>query len=230
MPATGKPVLTAQHKLLGNLVPLAVLLTVAGLGAVLVGRAQSDALGWFLLLSSPVLTWLTTNFVGLWDNRRLRARVEMRLRTLRPRNTDRKIFVGFARPAYRSVLDPHEDVGFLIFHEDRLEFFGGELHFTLFREDYGEVKTRPNPHTLLGLGGWVSIEGKVEGQPVRMYVEPREDFSLIGNRRWAKFLVMEVKKWARERALIPAQIPGTKEVAKDDLPISKLARSGTQLL
>lgn len=230
MPAGAKPVLTAQHKLMGNLVPLAVLLSVAFLGAVLVGRSRSDALGWFLLLSSPVLTWMTTNFVGLWDNRRLRAQVEFRLKTLRPRNTDRKYFVGFARPSYRSVLDPHEDVGFLIFHEDRLEFFGGELHFTLFREDYGDVRFRPNPHTWLGLGGWVSIEGKVDGLPVRMYVEPRENFSLIGNRRWAKFLMMEVKKWSRERVLNPVQTLDKKEAVADGLPVSKLARSGSRLL
>jgi hypothetical protein len=230
MPAAGKHVLTTQHKLMGNLVPLAVLVVVAGLGAVLISRSRSDMLGWFLLLSSPVLTWMTVNFVGLWDNRRLRAQVDFRLMTLRPRSLDRKYFVGFARPAYRSVLDPHEDVGFLIFHEDRLEFFGGELHFTLFRDDYADVVRRTNPHTLLGLGGWVSIEGRVEGQPVRMYIEPREDFSLIGNRRWARFLELEVRKWAKSRALIPAQTLDTPADGPENPPISKLVRSGTRLL
>ena len=230
MPAGGKPVLTSSHKLLGNLVPLAVMAAVALLGGLMVWRTHSSVVGWFLLLVSPMLGWLTVNMVGLWDNRRLRSEIEFRLKVLRPRSTAPKYFVGFARPSYRSALDPHEDVGFLIFHEDRLEFYGGDLHINIYHEDFREVRTRSNPHTWLGLGGWISIEGFVEGQKVRMLLEPREHFTLVGNRRWAKFIKMEISKWAAVKPLMPVQIPDIEEDPSENPTISTLLRSGTRLL
>ena len=85
MPAGGKPVLTSSHKLLGNMIPLAVMVAVAMLGALMVFRSRTDMIGWFLLLVSPLLGWLSVNMVGLWGNRQLRSEVEFRLKILRPR-------------------------------------------------------------------------------------------------------------------------------------------------
>ena len=230
MPAGGKPILTSRHKLLGNLVPLAVMSGVGGLGVALMTRPSAAVAGWFLLLVAPVLGWLTVNLFGLWANRQLRAEIELRLRIQRPRARAPKYFVGFARPSYHSVLDPHEDVGFLIFHEDRLEFFGGEFHLNLYVDDFLSVRRRANPHTLLGLGGWVSVEGTSEGKPVRMLLEPREHSSLVGNQRWASFLVSEIKKWSTAPPSTRGQTHGIPATSQESPSVSTLLRQGTRLL
>ena len=230
MPAGGNPILTSRHKLLGNLVPLAVMSVVAGLGIALMSRPSATVAAWFLLLVAPVLGWLTVNLYGLWANRQLRAEVELRLKIQRPRARATKYFVGFARPTYHSVLDPHEDVGFLIFHEDRLEFFGVEFHLNLYVEDFLSVRKRANPHTLLGLCGWISIEGTSEGRPVRMLLEPREHPSLVGNQRWATFLVSEIKKLSMARPSTPARSHGIPATNQESPSVSTLLRQGTRLL
>lgn len=224
------PVLTARHKFAGNIVPLALFFLVAGIGLWIAYGVNQLVIGFAILAFSPILCWLTVNGIGLWDNDQLKKTMSLRLRFAHPNLNAPKYFVGFARPSYRSVLDPHEDVGFLILHEDRIEFYGGIHNIEFSREDFHEVVTRSNPHSLLGLGGWVSIEGNFEGQPIRMLIEPREDSSLLGNKGWARFLTIEIKKWAAPRSSLPGQSPGTPAKPADYPSVSRLVRQGSRLL
>ena len=68
-------------------------------------------------------------------------------------------FVGCATPTYAGWLDPHEDVGFLLMEGDRLVFHGDRLNLVMMKADIATVRYRPNVHTMVGLGRWVSVEG-----------------------------------------------------------------------
>ncbi|HRK20399.1 MAG TPA: hypothetical protein PLX06_01235, partial [Fimbriimonadaceae bacterium] len=62
------------------------------------------------------------------------------------------------------------------------------------------VRLRPNPHSWAFLGGWVSVEGKLEGEPVRMLLEPRERPTLWGNRRLRGAFKNRIEKWLQTAA------------------------------
>lgn len=108
-----------------------------------------------------------------------------------------RVFVGFASPAFRNALDAHEDIGFLEFHDDKLVFRGDSKQVELPRAAIKSASLRANIHSWLFLGGWVSIDGEIEGKPVRLLVEPRERGTLLGNRRLRKGLRQRVQDWIR---------------------------------
>lgn len=184
-----------QRKLMGNLVPI-----LGGLPFGVIGiKMAFENEGVFgpqlaVLCGMPVAGWLLMNFIGLWGNRGLRASLAKKLSVAPGQGI---YFVGLARPSYRGLLDPHEDVGFLIEHPDSLEFRGESLSFRLNRPDLLGVCYRPNVHTLVGLGRWISVEGKLEGKPIRLLVEPRERPTLLGNLRFSKALKFQLQGWLK---------------------------------
>ncbi|MCW5936703.1 MAG: hypothetical protein KIT11_05295 [Fimbriimonadaceae bacterium] len=179
MRAKEKPLWTVGRQILGNVLPLLVGLPFLVVGVLEFARGGTWALAW--LAGFPVATWLATNFLSPLASAGLKEEVARRLQRERPFEKVERHFVGFARPGYRGMLDPHEDVGFLLLHADRLEFYGAERHLELWRSEVKAVRFRPNPHTWVGLGRWVSVEGVSAGKPVRLLVEPREKATLIGN-------------------------------------------------
>jgi len=167
----------------GNLVPLAVALPflVAGLAMV-----RPDDLArpvpLVLLALFPTVGWIALNALASRGDAAMRAVLERRLSRRFPAPVVAgPWFVGFARPSYVSALDPHEDLGFLFVTADAVVFVGETQRVELPRGSILRVGRRANPHTWLGLGGWVTLEGEVEGKPVRMMVEPRERRTLRGN-------------------------------------------------
>jgi hypothetical protein len=107
-------------------------------------------------------------------------------------------FVGVATPRYSSMLDPHEEVGYLIAQPDRLEFHSETKTIEVFREQVKRIRFRPNVHTLLGLGRWVSVEGTADGKPIRLLIEPRDKPTLLGNFLRSKALLLRLRRWLAE--------------------------------
>jgi hypothetical protein len=66
---------------------------------------------------------------------------------------------------------------------------------TLLKSEVQGVRYRPNVHTALGLGRWVSVEAKQNGKPVRLLIEPRESNTLLANRRLGKELRTRIEEW-----------------------------------
>ncbi len=196
MPTVPGKVWTRKRQWLGNVVPTLVFLPgfVAGLIQIWL---SGDPLGTglWVLVGSFVLGWLAVNAFGLLGNQAMRTELSAKL----GQSASGGDFVGFARPTYRSGLDPHEDVGFLVLDAKHLRFVGDSLTVELPWSSVERIGLRPNIHTLLGLGGWISIEGKLDGVPVRMLVESRNHRTL-----WAN---------ARERRRLAQKIASSKSVA-----------------
>ena len=59
------------------------------------------------------------------------------------------------------------------------------------------VRFRPNVHTMVGLGRWVSVEATAAGKPIRLLVEPREKRTMLGNKRYGKALRTRLEAWLK---------------------------------
>src|SRR5262249_16634940 len=100
-----------------------------------------------------------------------------------------------ASSRHHSVLDAHEDVGFLAFGPYELEFIGDTKRVRIVREQVTRVHFLPNVHTLVGLGRWIGIEATINGMPVRLLVEPRERNTLLGNLALSGWLKKTIVDW-----------------------------------
>ena len=195
-----KPVWTLGRKIAGNALPLlfAFPLFIYGVIGYPTTGMTGSTLAAFALF--PVVGWLATNLFGPCGSWGLKDKLGKKLHHERPFDKTEKYLVGFARPSYRGLLDPHEDIGFLLIHPDRLEFFGDRIRVELDRKDVKTVGFRPNPHTWLFLGRWVSIEGETQGKPVRLLIEPRERATLIGNMKLGSKVHAQVRQWINHPA------------------------------
>lgn len=192
MPTVPK-VWTTQRKVLGNLIPFLVWLPFAAWGIWVVARDRAvtpSGLGW--LAFATLVGWAAVSTFGLWDNAAMRRQLAARIR-----DPGERWFVGFASPKFSGLLDAHEDVGFLIMGKDVLLFAGDSHRVELPKDCVVRVGFRPNVHTVLGLGRWVSVEGVVRGKPVRMLVEPREQATMLGNLRRSGRLRREIEEWVK---------------------------------
>jgi hypothetical protein len=186
------------RKLMGNLLPLALSVPFGAWGfrqMLLNERIVGWELAW--LGAMPVSAWVFMNFLGLFQNEAMKREIARKLRLGPPSEPPERFFVGFARPAFVGLLDPHEDVGFLFLHPDRLEFRGDGQDAMLARDQILGVRFRPNIHTVVGLGRWVSVEGTAEGKPVRLLVEPRERRTLLGNLKFSRILRDRLDSWLK---------------------------------
>lgn len=151
--------------------------------------------GLLMLGLSPPAGWISVNFLGLYQNRAMRKEMALRLRSAMDHPPYRRYFVGAATPAFRGLLDPHEDIGFILLHPDRVEFFGEKLHVNLLKSEVTHIRVRPNVHSMVGLGRWVSIEAMVNGKPGRLMLEIRERPTLLGNLRMSRTLLKKLQQW-----------------------------------
>lgn len=194
-----KPVWTLRRKVMGNVAPLIFATPFAVIGLFLMwqrGEILGRGLIWFA--ATPIVGWLALNFLGLYQNRAMHKEMEMRLRADRPRPPYRRYFVGIATPTFRGMLDPHEDVGFLMLHPDKVEFYGEKLRVEIPKTAVTGIRVRPNVHTMVGLGRWVSIEAEMNGAPARLLIEIRQRPTLLGNLRMSRTLVKKLRRWRAE--------------------------------
>jgi len=184
---------------MGNLIPIVLALPFAGVGLLRIQQTNQtlgDGLIW--LVAMPAVGWLAVNLFGHFENGAIRDAMRARLLRDGVDLGDSRTFVGFARPGRSGLLDPHEDVGFLITRSDAIEFVGETHRVRVPRTAVVRVRFRPNIHSWVGLGRWVSVEGTLDGTPIRLLVEPRERPTLLGNRRFARRLRDDLDAWAKE--------------------------------
>jgi hypothetical protein len=194
----GARIWTMRRKLMGNFLPALIGLPFAGVGiAVVVRSLDAAGLGICWVIGSVAAMWLSVNFLGLFENSRMRREMSRRLMDRdRALPTD-ALFVGCATPTYAGWLDPHEDVGFLCIEADRIIFWGDSLELVVLKSETIRIRFRPNVHSAAGLGRWISIEGLSEGTPIRLCVEPRERRTLLGNLRLSKALKVKLDRWLK---------------------------------
>jgi len=189
---------TTGRKFLGNVLPLALSLPFLVLGAAEAAERGPSRQMYIWLVLFFGAGWLATALFGTIGNGALREAIGKRLHHARGFDQTEKRFVGFATPAYKGLFDPHEDVGFLILHPDRLEFFGDSQQVTVRREHIERVRLRPNIHSWLFLGGWVSVEGTRKGAPIRLLIEARESSAQIVNALRRRPLRDRLQRWLEE--------------------------------
>ena len=184
---------TTGRKWAGNLVPFLFALPFAAWGLWTIARDRAATPPGLLLLGAGVLVgWIALSLFGFWGNATMRRLLAARLLPTGPH-----WFVGFASPKFAGLLDAHEDVGFLLFGDEELIFAGDSRRVALPRAAVVRVVFRPNVHTLVGLGRWTSVEGLVDGTPVRMLLEPRERATMLGNLRLSGRLRREIVAWQK---------------------------------
>lgn len=161
----------------------------------MVNRAEIDAIGVQFVAAGVVLGWLATNWFGAMPNRRMRRQLEHILAAKKVDTGTDPWFVGFASPRFSSMLDPHEDVGLLVFTPAAITFHSETRNLELAKIHAKRVGFRPNVHTWVLLGRWVSIDGEVDGRPVRLLLEPREKSTLVGNLLATRKLADRLREW-----------------------------------
>ncbi len=167
-------------------------------GAIVMYRSgQIIGKGLLVLGLAQVAAWLTLNWTGLFDNRRMRKALGKELAVLKPGFRGFSAFVGFASPRHTSMLDPHEDVGYLLLTPEAIEFIGDARTIVVKRSQIFGVRFKANIHSVLGLGRWISIEGRMEGKPFEMLFEPRDRDTLIGNLLLGKTLKIRIDNWLK---------------------------------
>lgn len=193
---TTEKVWSTGRQIMGNLLPSLICLPFLVVALLLFKPAKPldpTALWWFAAF--PAVGWLALNQFGFFQNAFMRRELARRLGFVDPKSQQDLVFVGIARPKYRSILDPHEDVGFLAIHPDRLEFMGETVQVDLSRKNVTRIRMRMNPHTLVLLGQWISVEGQVGLTPVRLLIEPREKTTLLGNLLYSRHLKARLEAW-----------------------------------
>lgn len=166
----------------------------------MVNRAEVDNVGILAVLAGVVLGWLATNWFGAMPNRKMGRQLQ---RILKAKGVDlgaEPWLVGFATPRFSSALDPHEDVGYLVIRDQELLFASETRTLELARIHVKSVRFRPNVHTWVGLGRWVSVDGEMDGTPVRLLLEPRTRGTLVGNLLASRQLAQRLRGWSKGQA------------------------------
>lgn len=202
MPHVAPTVWTTRRKVMGNLIPTAFWfpMMAIGVGTMLVQR-QILGPGLVFLLAAPVVGWLSLNRFGLFENRKMATELEKILSGKGDTLPAERVFVGFASPKFSGTLDAHEDVGFLCFKDDTLVFLSETRLVTIPRETVTEIRFRSNPHTVLALGRFISVDATSEGKPIRMLVEPRVHRTMLANRRESSKLIHRLTDWKNGQAI-----------------------------
>jgi len=189
---------TSQRRFLGNFIPALFWLPLALAGLYqLFAKGLTIGLGLWLLVASTILGWIALNFFGLFQNGRMRRQLERILQSEKRDLSGEHFFVGFATPKYSSMVDAHEDVGFLRLLKDKLEFVSEVRTIEMSRAEITDIRFRMNVHSIVGLGRWVSVEAKLGDKPIRLLIEPRERATLLGNRIYSSTLRARLREWRK---------------------------------
>ncbi len=184
---------TGARRAAGNLIPAIIWFLCVGYGVYL-ATTSTDPLGepirW--MLGGTVGAWLFTNWFGLYQNRTMRLELK---RLVREPIGDTDEFVGFARPAFGSFTDAHEDVGFLCLGADRIKFVSEQRVIQVFRTEVTSIHYRANVHSAILLGRWIAIEGVSDGQKIRLLIEPRKYATMFANLRYSATLKRRLDEW-----------------------------------
>jgi hypothetical protein len=197
MPTVAATVWTNRRKWMGNLLPALFWFPLACFGIYLMLKTQV-VVGppLYYLAGATATAWVAVNFLGLYQNARMKRQLQLIVEA-RGESIEDGPFVGYATPHYSSLVDPHEQVGFLRLYPDRLSIVTEHEPMEVMRDQVDEVRFRANVHTMIGLGRWVSVEGNVDGKRLRLLIEPREKNTLLGNLLYSKLLAERLSRWVK---------------------------------
>jgi hypothetical protein len=187
--ADSRRIWTTRRKLIANILPLAC-------GApflVAAGRLWIIGWGWYavaLAATSLLVSAVSLNWHGLAGNSAMKRELRARLKP-----DSGAVFVGFSGQDYFDILDPHEDLGFLQIEAESLVISGESTTVSFKRTPRLMLKFGFNPHSVLGLGRWLVIQGTSEAGPLTLMVEPRELGSLRANRALGGKLKKQIETW-----------------------------------
>jgi len=181
---------------MGNLLPALFSVPIGALGIWMYEPTKPFApLPLTLIIAFPLVGIVALNWLGLFGNNLLRGELSRLFSRENEIGDRRLIFIGLARPEYKGILDPHQELAFLLIGPEELELYGELTRLKIPRRHVIEIKRKRNIHSWLGLGGWVVLRF-VEGATTReLLLEPREFSSLARNRRFAKALFADLEKW-----------------------------------
>jgi hypothetical protein len=184
---------TTWRKVAGNLFPglLWAIPTTWGVVTVAI-TGQYFGKGLILVVIGFVLGWLSTNFLGLFQNRKMRRELEEVIGDGLTGHGE-NFFVGLSQPGGGSTLDPHDRVGFLALDDHHLRFVDDLELLEIDRKAIKSVTFRPNIHSIFGLGRWIAVEA---GEEVWL-IEPRVKNSLLANKKFSKTLRAKLIEWAK---------------------------------
>jgi hypothetical protein len=192
-----RKVWTNGRKWVGNLLPALFFMPPVAWGIYWMFK-NDQILGpgfWYVALGT-LLGWIGLNIFGLTGNAFMRRELKRNLIAKNVAFEDPHFFVGFSSPKFFGVLDAHEDIGFLFLRESTLEFVGEVNQVKIARGEIKEIRFRPNIHSWVGLGRWISIDGLRKKSRFRMNIEPREKNYLLLNLLTSRRVKEELQAWA----------------------------------
>jgi len=179
---------------MSNLIPALVFVPVFAAGLFLFQQEKlAQSVGFFV--ASIVIGVFAVNLLGLFQNRKMHAE----LKPLFHGRQEPNWFVGIGKPGGVGALDPHQDLGFLLLTKTSIEFVGESARYTIPYCDVIGVGFKMNAHSMLGLGRWVAIEGKHDGKPFMLLVEPRTHPTILQNKKEGSRLASEIMKLIPDR-------------------------------
>lgn len=191
-----KPIWTLRRQIMGNLVPLTLAGPMLIVGLWLMYQSgKIGGVGLYLVAGSVVVGWVMLNLLGLYQNGAMKQQMSWRLDQSLKEVPSRRYFVGVATPNFKGLIDPHEDVGYLLVYRDRIEYFGEKVRTTFKRSEVKKFEARMNIHSLIGLGGWVVICAERDGKPAELKIEMREKPFLRSNRALNRMLLKRLRTW-----------------------------------
>ena len=198
MPEVSNKVWNNRRKWLGNLLPALFFFPFASYGVYWMYRNSTIfGVGMWFIVAAVVAGWLALNAFGLVANAFMRRQLEREFKAKGVDFSTPHFFVGFARPKFFSMLDAHEDLGFLFLRDNELAFVGESHQLALQRIQIRQIRFRPNVHTWVGLGRWISVDGVVKEARIRLNIEPRERNFLLLNLLDSKRVRRALESWLK---------------------------------
>lgn len=178
-----KRIWSLPRQLAGNFIPLALAFPFFFSGIVLLNRGDVG----FAWLACGLSAWVgivAVNRLGYFQNSTMKREFNWRHQRELQVLQGTRYFAGVATSHYVSLLDPHEDIGFLYFDPAGIRFFGEEIRILIPFERVTSVKRAFNPHTLFLLGGFVEVQFLNEdGKPNLLKIELREEKTVSRNKK-----------------------------------------------
>lgn len=183
---------SGTKKILGNLIPAVFSLPFAAIGLIQFRPESPLALNPILWLAAfPVVGVIALNFTGLFGNSSMQNELGKRWGRAHGAPKGELNFIGFAHPNFKSIWDPHQEIGFLVINEDHLLIFGENEEFKIEKSSITDLRFRSNAHSWIGLGRFICIEAG----PSTLYIEPRKYQSILKNKRHGATLLEQLKQW-----------------------------------
>lgn len=152
-----------------------------------------------LALPAALLVGLVVfHFTGLWDNAKMREALRERYRAEPLWEDGHRFFVGFASASYEGLLDPHQDVGWLLLTGSRLVFLGDRFQFDFALTDIYRLERGFSAHTLLG-SGWQLLRGAREKREFVLRFESRDADRVFGLCAANRHLERALRAWLDRR-------------------------------